>query len=464
MKRVIAAVLVILVLIIPASLPAASKKITIPPYEERTLDNGLGIFIMETREVPLVSLYLLVPAGAARDPAGMEGVANLTGRLLMKGAGGLGAEQIAEAIENVGGNLDVHTALDYTMVTGSFMSEDLSLALEYMAKVVLKPDFPAEELERERGMVVGAIRRVKERPGSLASREFVRALVGGHPYARPVSGTEKSVSDLMRDDIVAFHERYFHPGGSLLAVVGDVEERKALKLVKQALGGWKKTAGEPAGIERLDMRRSPGRRILVIDKPDLTQSQIRIGNIAAPMNTPDYFPLQVANTLLGGGFTSRLVDEVRVNRGLTYHISSRLYQLRHGGIFGIYTFTKNETLREAIDVTFGEVEKVRSVPVGGDEVEKTRRYLSGLFPFDLETNDDLAWWLTRLSFHGLEDSFLEDYRVNIEGVDASNIQSAARGYFHTDDCFMLILTNYEATKDQLAGLGEITVIGIDEIE
>ncbi len=464
MKRIVAAVLVILVLFISASLPAASKKITLPPYEERTLDNGLRIFIMETREVPLVTLYLLVPAGAARDPAGMEGAANLTGRLLMKGAGGLGAEKIAEAIENVGGDLEVNTARDYTMVMGSFMSEDLPLALEYMVKVVLEPDFPAEEVERERGLVMGGIRRVKEYPASLASREFVRAMVGDHPYARPASGTEKSVSDLTREDIVAFHENYFRPDGSLLAVVGDVKEGKALKLVKEALGGWKKGAGEEAEIERLDMRRSPGRRILVIDKPDLTQSQIRIGNIAVPMNTPDYFPLQVANTLLGGGFTSRLVDEIRITRGLTYHISSRLYQMRSGGIFGIYTFTKNETLRETIDLTLGEVEKVRTELAGGDEVEKTRRYLSGLFPFDLETNDDLAWWLTRLSFHGLEDSFLEDYRVNIEGVDASNIQSAAQGYFHTDDCFMLILTNYEATKDQLEGLGEITVVGIDEIE
>ena len=464
MKRSVAVALVVLVLLIPASILAGPNKIALPAYEERTLDNGLKVFIMETREVPLVSLFLLVPVGAAQDPVGMEGAANLTGRLLTKGAGGLGANEISETIENVGGRLDVNTGVEYTTVMGSFMSEDLPLALEYMALVVLMPDFPAEELERERGLVIGGIRQVKERPGSLASREFVRAMVGDHPYARPADGSERSVSNLTRDDIAGFHGKYFRPDGSLLAVVGDVKGTKALKLVEKALGGWKPATGEPAYVEPLEMKRFPGRRILVIDKPDLTQSQIRIGNIAAPMNTPDYFPLQVANTLLGGGFTSRLVDEVRVTRGLTYHVSSRLYQMRHGGIFGIYTFTKNETLRETIDVTLGEIEKVRTVPVGGEEIDKTKRYLSGLFPFDLETNDDLAWWLTRLSFLGLEDTFIEDYRVNIEGVGGEQIQAAARDYFHTDDCFMLILTNYAETKDQLEGLGEITVVGIDEIE
>lgn len=464
MKRSVAVACAVLVLFASTVLLAAPKKIALPAYEEQTLDNGLKVFLMETHEVPLVSLYLLVPVGAAQDPPGMEGAANLTGRLLTKGAGGLGADEISEAIENVGGNLDVYAGLEYTIVRGSFMTEDLPLGLEYMAKIVLAPDFPAEELERERGMVIGGIRRVKEHPGSLASREFVKAMVGDHPYARPVDGSEKSVSHLTRDDITGFHGKHYRPDGSLLAVVGDIKEKKALKLVEKALGGWKKGAVEPALVAPLEMKRFPGRRILVIDKPDLTQSQIRIGNIAAPMNTPDYFPLQVANTLLGGGFTSRLVDEVRVNRGLTYHVSSRLYQRRNGGIFGIYTFTKNETLREIIDVTLGEVEKVRTVPVGREEIDKTKRYLSGLFPFDLETNDDLAWWLTRLSFLDLEDTFIEDYRVNIDGVDDEQLQTAAREYFHTDDCFMLILTNYEAVKDQLEGLGEITVVGIDEIE
>lgn len=464
MKRIVAVTLAVLLLLVSAAVAAGPKKISLPPYKERTLDNGLRIFIMETREVPLVSLYLLIPAGSVQDVAGKEGVANLTGRLLTKGAGGYGADDIAEAIENVGGRLDAFTSLEFTMVTGSFMSEDLVLALEYMGMVVLRPDFPVEELERERDIVTAGIRRVKEHPGSLASREFFRAMMGDHPYGHPISGSEKSVASLAREDVAGFHAKYYTPKGSILAVVGDVEWKKTFDLVKKEFGSWKKSADEPQYAMPLEMKRFPGRKLLVIDKPDLTQSQIRIGNIAAPMNTPHYFPLQVANTLLGGGFTSRLVDEIRVNRGLTYGVHSYLYQLLRGGSFGINTFTKNETLRETIDVALGELDRVRTELVGDDELDKTKQYLSGLFPFELETNDSLAWWLTRLSFFNLEDSFIEDYRENIEGVGADDIKKAAEDYFHVDDCFMLILTNYGETKEQLEGLGEITVVGIDEIE
>lgn len=464
MKRIVAVTLAVLVVLVSADVLSGPKKITLPPYKERTLDNGLRVFIMENRELPLVSLYLLIPAGSVQDAEGKGGAANLTGRLLTKGAGGHGADDIAETVENVGGRLDAFTSLEFTMVTGSFMSEDLTLALEYMGMIVLRPDFPAEELDRERNIVAAGIRRVKERPGSLASREFIRAMMGDHPYGRPISGSEKSVAGLAREDITGFHGRYYIPNGSILAVVGDIEWKKALGLVKREFGAWKKSADEPQYAIPLEMKGFPGRKLLVIDKPDLTQSQIRIGNIAAPMNTPDYFPLQVANTLLGGGFTSRLVDEIRVNRGLTYGVSSYLYQLLRGGSFGVNTFTKNETLRETIDVALGELEKVRTELVGSEEIEKTKRYLSGLFPFELETNDALAWWLTRLSFFGLEDSFIENYRENIEGVGADDIKKAAEDYFHVDDCFMLILTNYEETKEQLEGLGEITVVGINEIE
>jgi zinc protease len=457
-------IVAVLVFLVPLALPAGPKDVKLPSYTEKTLGNGLKVFVMETREVPLVTVRLLVPAGSAHDPSGSDGIANLAARLLMKGAGGKSAEEISEAVEGIGGYLSADPGRDYTLVAGDFMSRDLETALELLSTVVMDPDFPDEEVERERGIILAEIQSTKERPSSIATREAFRKLFGEHPYAHPVSGSQASVSGIARDDIVDFHRIRFVPPGSILAVVGDVKAKNALELIRERFGSWRGEAVAGAGIEELAMEHPEGRRVLVIDKPDATQSQIRFGNISVGRDTPDYFPLLVANTILGGGFTSRLVDEIRVNRGLTYGVGSFMVYLRRGGLFGVYTFTKNATLRETIDVALAEVERIRSEDVSGEELDKSKRYLSGLFPFELETNDDLARWLTELAFYGLDESIVEKYRTRTGEVSTEDVRRVARKYFQADGCVIVLLTNYAEVKDQLEGLGSIEVVSIDELE
>jgi zinc protease len=462
MRRMLPIVTVLLILLSPVLVLGGPKKVELPTYRAHTLENGLKVFIMEAREVPLVTVRLLIPVGSAQDDRDREGIANLTATLTMKGAGGMTADEIAETIDGVGGRLNAYADRDMTLVTGSFMARDLSRALDMMSTVVMKPDFAPEEVEREKGIITAELQSYKEEPYWLATIAFVNALVGDHPYAHHIEGTIESIAEIKRDDIVTFHKEHYVPSGSILTIVGDVNAKKALKDVKNKFVRWK-GAAKSRKIEPLEMKAFPGTKVVVIDKPDATQSQIRIGNIAVGRNTPDYFPLLVANTILGGGFTSRLVDEIRVNRGLTYGVRSRLNQLRHGGMFGVYTFTKNETLRETIDVALAEVGKIRTEEVGEEELTKSKRYLSGLFPFDLETNADLARWLTELAFYGLPDDFVENYRDEVGKVSSADVRRCAEKYFHTDDCFILILTNYEEVKDQLEGLGTVEVIGIDDV-
>ncbi|HSG27607.1 MAG TPA: pitrilysin family protein, partial [Candidatus Krumholzibacterium sp.] len=247
------------------------------------------------------------------------------------------------------------------------------------------------------------------------------------------------------------------------AVVGDVDAGKAIKLIRKKFGAWsgaRKTGADYPPVER---KTFPGRRVIVIDKPDVTQSQIRIGNLGVPMSTPDYFPLEVANTILGGGFTSRLMDEIRVNRGLSYGARSRMVKYRHGGYFGVYTYTKNESLRECVDVALGEIDKMRDIAIEQDELEGAERYISGLFPFELETNSDLARWMMNVAFYGLGEDFVENYRSRIDAVSSEDVQGVAREYFHSSDNVIVLLTNYEETAAQLEGLGTIEVIKIDDV-
>jgi zinc protease len=453
-----------LVLVLGASaLAAGPKKVTLPPYKEFTLENGLTVYVMETREVPLVTVRLLMPAGSAHDIAGKEGIANLTARMLLKGAAGKTAEEIAESIEGIGGRLEAEASRDYTIIEGDFIARDLEKAIGVLGDVVLSPDFPGEEHEREKSIVSAEIRRTKESPYSFASRQFNWILGGDHPYAHPVEGSEKSITALTRDDVVDFHRIYYRPAGAILAIVGDVDAKKALNMLKKRFGGWK---GATAGsrVAKLAEKRYPGRKVVVINKSDATQSQIRIGNVAVGRDSPYYFQLSVASNILGGGFTSRLMREIRVVRGLSYGARSIVRQMKEGGIFFIVTYTKNETLREALDVALAELEKLRTVAVDDEELEASERYISGLFPFELETNDQLARWLTELSFYGLGKEFVENYRSKIDEVTSGEVQEVAQKYFHADDCMILLLTNYEAVKDQLEGLGNIEVVEMSDLE
>ncbi len=254
------------------------------------------------------------------------------------------------------------------------------------------------------------------------------------------------------------------PGGAVLAVVGDVDVGRARKLIEKKLGGWKGSAPADSRVAALEKQPAKTRRVIVIDKPDLTQSQIRIGNIAVGKNTPDYFELKVANSVLGGGFTSRLMDEIRVNRGLSYGARSVLGQYRHGGFFGVFTYTKNATLRETIDVALEQIELIRDEKISDEELAGNRRYISGLFPFDIETNSDIAQWITDLEFHDLGGDFVEKYRSRIGAVSSDGVMRVAKEHFGYDRNIIVVMTNYEETKDQLEGLGEIEVISIKEIE
>ncbi len=463
MRRILSIFALGALLAVPVVSAAAQKDVKMPPCGEHTLENGLRVFIVETREVPMVTVRFHVPAGSAFDPRGKEGLAELTATMLMRGAGGIGSEEMAEMIESVGGSLETGTGPDETHIAGDFMARDLPLALDLLAKVVMTPDFPAEEFEREKGIVVSDLIGEKEDPYGIATKVFVKELLGDHPYADPVKGYIDSVEKISLQDVAAFHKDNFAPGGCILAIVGDIDAGNALKEVKKRFGAWsggRKAAGEIAAVEPKTI---PGRRIVVIDKPDATQSMIRIGNIGTDRKTPDYFPLEVANSMLGGGFTSRLMDEIRVNRGLSYGVRSVMNKNLKGGYFGVFTFTKNQTLRETIDVALAELGKIRNAEATGEELEGTERYISGLFPFDIETNADIAQWMVTLEFYGLGKGFVENYRSGIDNVTSADVQRVAEKYFHDSDNLIVVLTNYAETASQLEGLGAVKVIKVDDI-
>ncbi len=443
-------------LAVPAAVPATAAPLRLPAYTRTTLDNGLIVYVMPTRRLPLVDFRLVVRAGSVNDPRGKEGLASLTADLLTQGAGARSAQQIAEDIAFVGGTLNSSAGAEQVVLTCEVLRKDFAIGLELLRDVTLAPSFPAEEVGRKKDEALGAIVSQRDDPGTLANLELGPFLLGESPLAHPVIGYEKSVGALTRDDVTAFHARHFRPDQAMLAVVGDVDPATVRAALEKAFGSWKANGARP-GDAYSAVPQARGRRVLIVKKPEVTQTQIRLACMGVPRNHPDYYPITVANTILGSGFTSRLVNEIRVVQGLTYSISSRFGMFRNAGTFRINTFTKNETLRKAIDETIKVVKGLLGTGPSEEELAKAKRYLTGQFPLGLQAPDALATQLLDVEFYGLDPKYVETFNDRVNAVTMADCRRALKSYFCVDDLRILVVSNPEMAKKALEGLGPIEV-------
>jgi zinc protease len=300
----------------PATTTTSAPGVQLPPVTRAKLKNGLTVLILPTRRLPLVDYALVCRAGSVYDPPGKEGVAGLTADLLTQGAGARSAQQIAEDIAFVGGTLDADADAEGLDVDCEVLRKDFDTGLALFRDVIVSPTFPADAFERRQQETLGALASDKDDPGTVADRALLPFVYGKSPLAHDADGWTASVTKLTRDDIVAFHHRLVTPDNATLAVVGDVEPQAALAAIEAAFKDWK-PSGTPTPIPYAPVTAGGGRAVRIVAKPEVTQTQIRFACPGVARNHPDYFPIRVANTILGAGFTSRLVNEIRVTRGLT---------------------------------------------------------------------------------------------------------------------------------------------------
>ena len=424
----------------------------LPGWTSARLDNGVGVHLMEIHGLPLVDFHVVTGAGAGHDPEGKEGLADFVSDLLRKGTERRTAQQIADEVDFVGGELDTEADLDATQVTAEFLSRDLETGLDLLADIIINPSFSAEEVDRLRGEKLGELRALRENPSALASRRFIEILFKGHPYGHPRSGWESTVSSLTRDDVTGFYERTCAPGNTIVVAVGDFDAERMLQSIEKRFGSW---TGEDKVPRKLPVPEGPAERALyLVDKPESTQSQIRIGGVGIDRRDPDYIPLTVANTILGGGFTSRLVQEIRVNRGLSYGASSRIIAPVQDGPFLISTFTKNESTLETVRVTMEVLERFRQEGGTDEEVDKARKYLKGGFAINHQTPGDMAESLAEIAFYDLPADYYDTYLDRIMGVTADDVRRVARR-FPFERTAILVLGEAEAIRKDLETLGPI---------
>ncbi len=400
-----------------AGMAHAESDLHLPPVTRATLDNGLKVLIAEYHELPLVEFYLMVGAGAAQDPEDRAGLAALTAATLTHGAGEYNAQELARAIEGLGGKLAAAAGTDGTIASAEFLAPDFSAGLELLRQVLLEPRFTRDEVRRAREEQAAALVAQLENLNGIADQCFSAFLYRHHPYGRPVEGRRTTVPDLGRSDVRDFYDRWYRPNNTLLVLVGDVQAEQALAQLRGAFGGWKARpdavptrAAAPTSVA--------GRRVLLVDKPDATQTQLRMGNLGLKRGDPEYIPAVVANTPLGGGFTSRLVDELRVKRSLTYGAWSQFVARLGGGDFRIGTFTKSPTTVETLKLALSVASEYRRRPPAGKELDTAKTFLRGQFALLVESPDALAAKLAEGEFFGLTADELTTYRTRVANVTA----------------------------------------------
>jgi zinc protease len=445
----------------PRPLPARSVKF--PPYEVRTLSNGMQVVTVLHHEQPAVNIRLLVRAGAAQDPKGKGGVATLTAALLDQGTGTKSAFQIADTIDAIGGAMGTGAGSDLSFVNAVVMKDSFGLAMDLLADVVRNPAFSEEEIDRQRQQAVSGLQVSQNDPDYLASVVFDRLVYGFHPYGLPNSGTAESLAAVTREDLQQFHARYFVPNNMILAIVGDLTSEEAFGAAERVFGKWPR-ADVP--VQKLIEPPPPTRRVVIIDKPDAVQTEIRVGHLGIPRKHQDYMAVDLAFKILGGEGANRLHRVLRSERGLTYGASADIQTLKQTGDFVAETDTRTDTTGEALRLIFEEYGRLRRDRVNERELADAQAYLAGNFPLTIETPDAIATQVLNAVFYELPLEEIPTYRERVQAVSPDDVQRVARTYVHPDRLAVVLVGNASAFVPQLKGLGftEFEVIPFDEVD
>ena len=321
----------------PRSLPA--REVAFPPYHVRTLPNGLRVVAVLHHEQPAVSMRMIVGAGAAMDPPDKLGVAVLTAALLTQGTATQSASELNEAIDFIGGGIGAGAGTDLTFVNAVVMKDSFEFGLRTVADMVRRPAFAPEEVERQRQQTLSGLRVSFEDPAFLADAVFGRLVYGFHPYGLLQTGTPDTIAGITRADIQAYHRRYFVPNNAILAVVGDVTADEAFNAVQRVFGDWARVELPPRAATQPP---SPTRRVVVVDKSDAVQTEIRVGHLGLPRNHADHMALSLAIRILGGEGANRLYQVLRTERGLTYGAQADTNALKGAGDIEASTNTRSD--------------------------------------------------------------------------------------------------------------------------
>ena len=428
----------------PASLPPRALNLPLP--EETTLANGLRV-VVEQHRLPLVSFRLAFRTGDASDPAELPGLTDIMTDMLVEGTETRTSRQIAEEVARYGATLAAGAASDHTTVAASSLAVFADEVLELLADVTLRPTFPENELALAKANAQQNLIAQRAQPSFLASEATARVLFGAHPYG-VVAPTPESIEALTRDALVGQHRASLVPNNAFLLVAGDVSRAHVVARAEELFGNWAR--GEviepqfPAPPERTE------RTAYLVDRPGSAQTNILVANTCITRTDPDYFPLLVMHTILGGNASARLFMNLREEKGYTYGAYTQFDARRHAGSFRATTEVRSEVTGVSLKEIFYELERIRSEDVSDKELTDAKTYLTGIFPIRLETQEGLIDQLVQIRMHDLAADYLETYRQNIQRITTEDVRRVAAKYVTPDRAAVIVVGDAAQIREQVA--------------
>ncbi len=408
------------------------------------LENGMVLLLSEKHDIPMVTVNMAIKAGSTAEPEDKPGLASITASLLMQGTSKRSAVRINSEIDFIGGSLSVSGGNDFASASLRVLKKDIRTGLDLLSDVLMNPVFDQKEIDRKVKETLAEIQRQKEEPGIVAGEAFTKAVYGRHAYGRTNDDVAAYLPKLTRQDIFNFYTARYSPNSIIIAVVGDVNEKEIIVLLQEYFKGWKRSdqplpvSVPPSVIEKTVVRK--------IDK-NITQANIDMGNIGISRENPDFYAVMIMNYILGGGgFSSRLMDNIRDNKGLAYDVHSVFSAQKEPGAFSVSIQTKNESANEVIAETLKEIRRIQTETVSDKELADAKAYFTGSFPLKMDTYSKIAGILTSIEIYNLGLDYPQKYSVLINAVTREDIKRVAKQYLHPDSLVIVVVANLEKAK------------------
>jgi zinc protease len=403
------------------------RSFTFPAIRRATLDNGLRVWTVEHRQVPLVSVLALVPAGSSSDPPDRHGLAAISGDMLDEGCGDRSALDVHEALGRIGAQLDIDVGHDATVLSLTTLERYLGSGLDLLRDMLVSPRFEQREFDRVRDLRLNRLLQLKDMPPALADRAFTQLLYRNHPYGHLPIGTEGALRSLMIRDITSFHRRAFIPSRTTMIAVGDASHEALVAAVQRAFDGWTLEASGPvADPETFPTPAAPPTRLAVVHRSGSAQSELRIGHVALSRRSPDYHGALVANMILGGQFVSRINMNLREDKGYTYGARTAFEFRRAPGPFVLHASVQHDATADALREALGEIRAIRGErPVTREELEMGRATLTRGYPRNFETADQVARAAAQLALYDLPDDYFTTFVPKVLALTEDQVTAVA---------------------------------------
>ncbi|MCC7306324.1 MAG: insulinase family protein [Acidobacteria bacterium] len=430
--------------------PGPQPKFSLPPIEKAKLSNGLEIWMVEQKELPIISMNLVLKTGSVNEPDDRTGVSGLMTQLLDDGTKTRSAVEIANQLQGIGASVNAGSGYDSTNVGLQTLTKNLDQALDIYTDVILNPVFPAKELESLRARALVGLRQQRSNPNAISNNVYAKVLYGDQPYGR--DNTEASLKAISRDDLVKYYESTFRPNNGVLIVVGDFNKATLKSKLEKAFANWK--PGDVSARSIPAAKPIEKARIFIVDRPGSAQSVVSIGQVGVDRLNPDYYALNVMNTILGGAFTSRINMNLREDKGYTYGARSTWSFRRGAGPFSAGGDIQTAYTKEAVEEFIKELNDIRGGrPVTQKELEYNKQSLIRRYPGAFETVGAISGQLANLVTYNLPQSYFNDYIARVNAVSLSDVNRVAKQYLDPAKMAIVIVGDRKVIEPGLKELG-----------